>query len=68
MDAPALAASLIAFVVVYFAVFGAGIFYILRTMAQAPRADEPGLAPEPIRSAGITPLPAVNPGALPGKG
>ena len=33
IDAPAVAASLVAFIVVYFAVFGAGIFYILRLMA-----------------------------------
>ncbi len=59
LAAPALVGSLAAFVVVYVAVFGAGIFYILRLMAQTPRTDEPGLAPAPLRSAGITPAPAV---------
>jgi cytochrome d ubiquinol oxidase subunit I len=41
--APAVGASLIAFVVVYFIVFGAGIFYLLRMMARPParRAAEP---------------------------
>ena len=34
--APAVAASLIAFVVVYFAVFAAGVFYILRLMNKGP--------------------------------
>jgi cytochrome d ubiquinol oxidase subunit I len=63
LAAPALVGSLVAFVVVYFAVFGAGIFYLLRLMAQTPRADEPGLEAKPLRSAGITPGPAVE--ALP---
>jgi cytochrome d ubiquinol oxidase subunit I len=47
--------SLIAFVLVYFAVFGVGTVYILRLMARAPEAgegEEPGI---PIRTAGITP-------------
>merc|ERR1712147_291347 len=34
--APAVAASLIAFIVVYFFVFGAGTFYILRLMNRLP--------------------------------
>ena len=36
VDAPAVAASLIAFIIVYFAVFGAGTFYLLRLMSKAP--------------------------------
>lgn len=36
LDAPTVAASLIAFIVVYFAVFGAGTFYMLRLMAKPP--------------------------------
>ncbi len=36
IDTPAVASSLIAFVVVYFAVFGAGTFYMLRLMGKAP--------------------------------
>ncbi|CUK19133.1 Cytochrome d ubiquinol oxidase subunit 1 [Ruegeria denitrificans] len=36
VDAPAVAASLIAFIVVYFAVFGAGTFYMLRLMGKPP--------------------------------
>jgi cytochrome d ubiquinol oxidase subunit I len=59
LDAPALVGSLVAFAVVYFAVFGAGVFYLLRLMAHTPRADEPGLEAKPLRSAGITPGPAV---------
>lgn len=53
--APAVAASLIAFVIVYFIVFGAGTFYILRLMARLPRDPMPDLDEGPIRTAGITP-------------
>ena len=59
LAAPAVAASLVAFVVVYFAVFGVGTWYILqadgqaRRIARRARAD----AGEPIRTAGITPAP-----------
>jgi cytochrome bd ubiquinol oxidase subunit I len=61
LGAPAVATSLIAFVVIYFAVFGVGIWYILRLMREPPH---PGEAPPaevieaPIRTAGITPGPA----------
>ena len=37
IEAAAVASSLVAFAVVYFAVFGAGAFYMLRLMAQAHR-------------------------------
>ncbi len=63
--APAVAVSLAAFVVVYFAVFGAGTVYILRAMARSP--DGPADDEEeskPKRAAGITPGPAQGaPGA-----
>ena len=58
LDAPAVGASLMAFVVVYFFVFGAGVFYILRLMGHAPRLGEEGIVSSgegPIRTAGITP-------------
>lgn len=58
--APAVAASLIAFIVVYFIVFGAGTFYILRLMGRLPRDPMPYLDDGPIRSSGITP--AAQPG------
>jgi cytochrome d ubiquinol oxidase subunit I len=60
LDAPAVAASLLAFIVVYFVVFGAGVFYILKLMSQPPHRGETG--PErgqPVRAAGITPSPDV---------
>ena len=47
--------SLIAFVLVYFSVFGVGTWYIMKLMAHAPHTGETGLADAPIRSAGITP-------------
>ena len=62
LDAPAVAASLIAFVVVYFTVFGVGIWYLLRLMKQAPHVGEPAVEAaldRPIRTAGITPASAV---------
>ena len=59
LDAPAVAASLVAFVVVYFAVFGAGVWYLFRLAAKPPEADESGLDGRPIRTAGVTPAPAV---------
>jgi cytochrome d ubiquinol oxidase subunit I len=62
LDAPAVGASLLAFVIVYFTVFGAGIWYLLRLAAKPPEAHESGPANGPIRSAGITPAPAVQGG------
>jgi cytochrome d ubiquinol oxidase subunit I len=60
IDAQAVAASLLAFIVAYFAVFGAGLLYIVRLMARAPRADEPDIeAGAPLRAANITPAPAL---------
>ncbi|MGF0539368.1 cytochrome ubiquinol oxidase subunit I [Agrobacterium sp. ES01] len=55
IGAPAVAASLIAFVIVYFLVFGAGTFYLLRLMARLPRDPTPELDEGPIRTSGITP-------------
>ena len=65
LDVPAVATSLLAFVVVYFAVFGVGVWYILRLMSEAPHIGETGVKREesgPIRTAGITPGPTQNPG------
>ncbi len=60
IDAPAVAASLLAFIVVYFALFGAGTFYLLRLMRKPPEPVEPGLPlAEPIRAAGILPSPVL---------
>lgn len=48
--APAVAASLIAFVIVYFAVFGFGVWYILRLMAKGVQPHEPPPAEVPIKA------------------
>lgn len=61
LAAPAVAASLLAFVLVYFSVFGAGIVYTLKLMAKAPAANEPAPPKIPVRSAGITPAAAIQP-------
>jgi len=58
--APAVAASLAAFALVYFVVFGAGIWYLLRLFNQTPRPHEAGPPiGQPVRTAGITPAPAL---------
>src|SRR5215510_1539833 len=61
IDAAAVAISLAAFLVVYCTVFGAGSFYILRLMRQAPQLDEPDIDKDmPQRAAGITPAPVLS--------
>jgi cytochrome d ubiquinol oxidase subunit I len=65
LDAPAVAASLAAFAAVYFAVFGMGVWYLLRLMQKPPEAQESGLDGAPIRSAGITPAAAISQGGAP---
>ncbi|MEM8827388.1 MAG: cytochrome ubiquinol oxidase subunit I, partial [Pseudomonadota bacterium] len=58
LAAPAVGASLMAFVIVYFFVFGIGVWYIAKLMAQTPHSHEEDPQRAPIRSAGITPGPA----------
>jgi cytochrome d ubiquinol oxidase subunit I len=55
IDAPAVAASLLAFVLVYFAVFGAGVFYMLRLMREDPAATQLPALHEIGLSAAIVP-------------
>ncbi len=56
LAAPAVGSSLAAFAIVYFAVFTAGVVYILRLMAHPPHPGEQGPASNvPARAAGITP-------------
>ncbi|MBN9601252.1 MAG: cytochrome ubiquinol oxidase subunit I [Afipia sp.] len=57
---PAVASSLLAFVIVYFIVFSMGVLYILRLMAQPPHHGEEGPRVDiPARAAGITPAAAT---------
>ena len=63
VDAAAVGASLVAFILVYFALFGAGTFYILRLMNKPPHPGEEDLPPdEPLRASGIMPAPAMEAG------
>ncbi|MEQ1711484.1 MAG: cytochrome ubiquinol oxidase subunit I [Hyphomicrobium sp.] len=57
---PGVAGSLAMFVVVYFAVFGAGVFYILREMSRSPDGPAAPLDPKmPMRASGIVPGPVI---------
>nr|WP_206696238.1 cytochrome ubiquinol oxidase subunit I [Agrobacterium leguminum] len=59
LAAPAIAVSLLAFVIVYFFAFGSGIFYLLRLMAKPPEPHESEPANVPQRAAGLTPAPGL---------
>jgi cytochrome d ubiquinol oxidase subunit I len=60
--APGVTGSLVAFVIVYFSVFAAGTWYILKLMGHAPAEGETAPLDTPIRTAGITPVAAVDRG------
>ena len=67
LAAPAVGVSLLAFVVVYFLGFLAGVIILLRLMGAAPHRNEHGPAHGVVtRAAGITPGPAIDPGAVVG--
>ena len=59
--APAVATSLLAFVIVYFFAFGAGFYYLLKLMAKPPQAGEAEPPHTPKRAAGVTPTSATTP-------
>jgi cytochrome d ubiquinol oxidase subunit I len=64
LASPAVGSSLIGFIIVYFAVFVAGVVYILRLMAAAPHPGEEGPSHDlPARAAGITPAAGAVPEA-----
>ncbi|MGV8856374.1 MAG: cytochrome ubiquinol oxidase subunit I [Devosia sp.] len=57
--APAVGASLLAFIVVYFIVFGAGVFYLFRLFRRPPlEIEDKELDKGPTRAAGLVPGPA----------
>jgi cytochrome d ubiquinol oxidase subunit I len=59
LAAPAVGASLLAFIIVYFTVFGFGTWYILKLMAKGVEPGEAELAADaPVRAAGLMPGPA----------
>jgi cytochrome d ubiquinol oxidase subunit I len=56
LAAPAVGSSLLAFVIVYFIVYAAGLTYLFRLMATPPHPGEQGPSGEtPTHAAGITP-------------
>jgi cytochrome d ubiquinol oxidase subunit I len=55
VEAPAVGASLVAFIIVYFIVFGAGVFYLFRLFGRTPEGDQGEAQDGPTRAAGITP-------------
>jgi cytochrome d ubiquinol oxidase subunit I len=59
LAAPAVAASLVVFALVYFSVFGAGAAYLLRMMVRTPASREAEPPHLPQRAAGITPAPGI---------
>jgi cytochrome d ubiquinol oxidase subunit I len=59
LGAPAVAASLAAFALVYFSAFGAGTYYLLSLMSKPPEQHEPEPPRVPQRAAGITPAPGI---------
>ena len=60
IQAEAIGSSLVAFILVYFALFGAGAFYIARLMNKSPEAFQDDLShSEPIRAGGIMPAPVL---------
>lgn len=61
LSAEMVGTSLVAFVIVYFLVFGSGTFYILRLIARLPsqRVDVEGLGA--TRAAGVTPIAETHP-------
>jgi cytochrome bd ubiquinol oxidase subunit I len=58
IDAAAVGTSLIAFVIVYFVVFGAGVYYILR-LCNTPPKHVDDISHTPSHSAGLTPAIAL---------
>lgn len=57
IDAPAVNASLLAFVVVYFLVFGSGIYYLIKLFKKAPSLNEKDMKLDcPQKAVGITPV------------
>ena len=65
--APAVAASLIAFIIGSFFVFGAGTVYLLRMMNKPASTPRLGLKGGPIRTSDITPVAPANPNAIAGE-
>ena len=60
INATAVGVTLIAFIMIYFMLFGVGVFYVLRLMSKPPKDREPDISPnQPIRAAGLMPAPII---------
>ena len=57
--APAVGASLLAFIFVYFFVYAAGIFYLMRLAKKPPDGANANLEQRPMHAAGINPGPVM---------
>ena len=65
INAAVVGVSLVAFIMVYFVLFGAGAFYILRLMSKPPKDREPDLSSDqPIRAAGLMPASTLVPAGV----
>jgi cytochrome d ubiquinol oxidase subunit I len=65
LAAPAVAASLAAFAIVYFFVFGVGTWFIIRLLGHEPHPGESGVPQnQTTRTAGITPAPQHDPSVM----
>jgi len=62
VDAAGVGASLVAFILTYFVVFGAGVFYIFRVVSKSPEGEKEELRQGPTRTAGVTPVQQVQAG------
>lgn len=61
LDGPAVNASLLIFVLVYFLVFGAGLYYLFRLCSRVPSLNERDIKlGQPRMAAGITPVQGLN--------
>jgi cytochrome d ubiquinol oxidase subunit I len=57
LDGPAVNASLFAFVIVYFLVFGSGVYYLIKLFKKTPSLNENDMKlGYPQKAAGITPI------------
>jgi cytochrome d ubiquinol oxidase subunit I len=66
IGAAAVGSSLLAFVFVYFTIFGVGVFYILRLMNKPPSGGADELPKnEPIMAAGLLPVPILGSAGAP---
>jgi cytochrome d ubiquinol oxidase subunit I len=65
IGAAAVGSSLLAFVFVYFTIFGAGVFYILRLMNKPPSRGAELPKNEPIMAAALLPAPILEPAGAP---